>query len=77
MQYYHTTITRDDRCLDLLLTEDEVSTFFARSLETKNQPYIPLQKRCSCWPSQKPPQCHFWKRILGLCLECDCSKTKT
>lgn len=74
MNYKHTTITIDNRCLDLLLTEDEIATGFARSLQSENQTYIPIGKCCSCWPVQKPPQCNFWKRILGLCVECNCPK---
>lgn len=75
MNYHHTTITVDNRCLDLLLTEEEIASFFARSLQSANQKYISDSKCCSCWSTKKPPQCNFWTKILGLCLECDCPKT--
>jgi hypothetical protein len=68
----HTTITVDDRCLDLLLTEDEIAIAFERSIKTENLSYIPTDKCCKCWPITKPPYCSFWHRILGMCLSCKC-----
>ncbi len=67
MEYKHTTITIDGRCLDLLLTEDEITTSFERTLEASNQKYIDMEKCCVCWPINKPPECAFWRKILGLC----------
>ena len=74
MSYKHTTIQIDNRCLDLLLTDDEIATGFARFLQPENKNDISADKCCSCWPAQKPPQCNFWKKILGLCLQCECGK---
>ena len=71
MEFKHTTITIDGRCLDLLMTEDEVAKCFERCLEEKNQKYIDQEKCCTCWPVNKPPQCPFWKKVLGMCEECD------
>jgi hypothetical protein len=74
MQLYHTNITIDNRCLDLLLTEDEITNAFGRSLKEENKNLIDTIKCCSCWPTKKPPQCGFWTKILGLCVSCDCNK---
>ena len=71
MKLIHTTAYVDDRCLDLLLTEDEISRAFERSLSTDNRSYIDLNKCCDCWSTQKPPKCKFWNRILGLCNNCE------
>jgi hypothetical protein len=71
MEYRHTTITVDGRCLDLLLTEDEIATCFERTLEDKNHKYIDMQICCQCWPTNKPPECPFWRKILGMCESCD------
>ena len=68
---YHTTIIKDNRCIDLLLTEDEVVNGFERSLNPVNKTYISTDKCCSCWSVEKPPKCSFWGRILGTCMECD------
>jgi hypothetical protein len=70
-QFKHTTITVDGRCLDLLLTEDEIATSFERSLHESNQKFINKEKCCSCWPVNQPPECPFWSKILGICRECD------
>ena len=67
---YYTSINIDDRCLDLLLTEDEILTAFNRSLDHNNQKFIYTNKCCSCWPVKKPPQCSFWAKAIGLCYEC-------
>lgn len=67
----HTTVTVDGRCIDLLLTDDEISVAFERSLKDENQGFIEKDKCCSCWPVNKPPECKFWRRILGICRECD------
>lgn len=71
MEYRHATITVDGRCLDLLLTEDEITTCFERTLEEKNHAYIDMQNCCQCWPVNKPPECPFWRKILGMCESCD------
>lgn len=71
MEYRHATITVDGRCLDLLLTEDEIATCFERSLMEDNQKYINPEECCSCWPANKPPECPFWRKILGICQNCD------
>lgn len=71
MNYRHTTITVDDRCIDLLLTEDEIAAGLERFLRDENRKYIDEKKCCGCWPVNKPPECPFWRKILGLCMECD------
>lgn len=71
MLFFHTTIVKDDRCVDLLLTEDEIVTAFQRSVDPKNQSYIDKNKCCDCWSIEKPPKCTFWSRIMGICKECD------
>lgn len=71
MQLRHTTIAVDGRCLDLLLTDEEITVAFERSLREENQGVIDQTKRCSCWPVNPPPECSFWRRILGICRECD------
>jgi hypothetical protein len=68
---YHTTIIKDNRCLDLLLTEDEIAWAVTRALSPNNKEFINSEKCCSCWPVTKPPKCNFWTRILGTCMECD------
>ena len=74
MKYNYTNITIDNRCLDLLLTEDEIATAFARAMDLQNKQYIDSSKCCSCWPTKKPPECGFWRKILGLCVSCECNK---
>lgn len=71
MHLRHTTIAVDGRCLDLLLTDEEISIAFERSLREENSGVIDPEKRCSCWPVNQPPECSFWRRILGICRECD------
>lgn len=71
MTYRHAVTTVDGRCLDLLLTDEEVSTAFERSLKDDNQQFIDNDRRCGSWPINKPPECSFWRRILGICRECD------
>lgn len=67
----HAKITVDDRCLDLLLTEEEIAVAFQRTLDPENAKSLDLVECCKCWPVEKPPKCKFWSRILGLCYECD------
>lgn len=71
MDFRHTTITVDGRCLDLLLTEDEIATCFERTLSESNHKYISTDQCCACWPVNKPPECPFWRKILGICQSCD------
>lgn len=71
MKLFHTTITIDNRCLDLLLTEDEIAQSFERSLHSDNQQFIDKDKCCKCWPTNQPPKCGFWNRILGYCNHCE------
>lgn len=71
MDLRHTTITVDGRCIDLLITDDEIATCFERFLADHNQKYIDQEKCCGCWPTNKPPECPFWRRILGICENCD------
>jgi hypothetical protein len=71
MKLVHANVYIDDRCLDLLLTEEEIAVAFERSLVTENKQYIDIKKCCSCWSIRKPPKCNFWNKILGLCNECE------
>lgn len=71
IQYRYTNIVVDGRCLDLLMTEDEIATCFERSLHEVNQKFIDKEKCCTCWSVNKPPECPFWSKILGICKECD------
>ena len=71
MKYVHATITVDGRCLDLLLTEDEIAACFERTLSEQNQKFIDVEKCCTCWPINKPPECTFWRKVLGMCESCD------
>lgn len=70
-EYKYTKITVDGRCLDLLMTEDEITTCFERCLLESNQKYISAEECCACWPANQPPDCPFWRKILGACRECD------
>jgi len=71
MKLIHTKVYVDERCLDLLLTEEEISQAFGRSLVSENRQYIDDTKCCDCWPTEKPPKCSFWNKILGCCNECE------
>ena len=59
----------DGRCLDLLLTEDEIILAHARAMESHNI-HLLGNDCCSCWPSTREP-CGFWDRVLN---KCDCDK---
>lgn len=71
MTYRHTTISVDDRCLDLLLTNEEITAAFERAMKDENQQFVDKNKCCACWPVNQPPVCPFWQKILGICRECD------
>lgn len=71
MNLFHTTISIDDRCLDLLLTEDEIAQAFGRSLHSENNKFLDTNKCCKCWSATKPPKCGFWDKILNCCKECE------
>ena len=71
MQLRHTTVTVDGRCLDLLMNDDEIATCFERTLKDENIKLIDIDKCCSCWPTNPPPECPFWRKILGICRECE------
>jgi hypothetical protein len=70
MSYFHVKIDKDERCLDLLLTEDEIVNAFSRSLNPDNKEYI-VNDCCDCWPVVKPPECTFWRKIMGICKDCE------
>jgi hypothetical protein len=67
----HTTILVDGRCLDLLLTEDEIAKSFGRSLDQNNQHLINQEDCCKCWTIKPPPKCSLWSKILGQCNDCE------
>lgn len=71
MKFLHTTIVVDDRCLDLLLTEDEIAQAFERSLRSENMQILDKDKCCKCWSVNKPQKCGFWNKILGYCQDCE------
>jgi len=71
MNFYHAKTTKDNRCIDLLLTEEEVIVAFKRSLDPNNKNYFDENNCGSCWNIEKPPKCNFWSRILGICSECE------
>lgn len=66
----HTKVEIDGRCIDLLMTEEEVIACFKRALLNENFKYINLENSCNSWPVQKPKTCIFWKKLLGIC-DCD------
>lgn len=71
MPLRHTTITVDGRCIDLLLNDEEISAGLERAIDGANQGLIDMDKCCSCWPVNQPPECPFWERVLGICKQCD------
>lgn len=72
MKLSHTTITVDNKCLDLLLTDEEIVIAFSRAVNPDNHKYIDMNKCCVCWPvNQAVPCCTFWKKIFGLCEHCE------
>lgn len=74
----HTIINIDNKCLDLLLTEDEIQTAFARALDHNNSQYINMDICCKCWPVDSHKECcPFWKNIFGLCEHCEDQKNST
>ncbi len=67
----HTTILVDGRCIDLLLTEDEIATSFGRAINKSNKDFIDTENCCSCWSIKSPPKCSLWSKILGQCNDCE------
>lgn len=70
MNLRHTSITVDGRCIDMLLTDEEISTGLERFLKEENRNLVDIDKCCDCWPISKPPECPFWHRVLGICKQC-------
>ena len=56
----------DGRCIDLLLTADEISKGSKRATSSHNNKFIPETVN-TCWPIEQPPKCSFWSKILGTC----------
>jgi hypothetical protein len=74
--YKHTIINIDNKCLDLLLTEDEIKTAFARAIDHNNSQYINQDICCKCWAIDSNQECcPFWKNIFGLCEHCEDNQT--
>jgi hypothetical protein len=68
----HTIINVDNKCLDLLLTEEEIQNAFARAIDVANKQYINETICCKCWPIDSNNECcPFWKKIFGLCEHCE------
>lgn len=71
-QLFHTIVNIDDKCLDLLLTQEEIATAFARAVDPANGKNIDLSKCCKCWPLNSAVECcPFWKKIFGTCENCE------
>lgn len=73
--FRHTIINVDNRCLDLLLTDDEIERAFNRALNVDNREYINQDICCKCWSLTDSVECcPFWKKIFGLCEHCTDTK---
>lgn len=59
--------TIDGRCIDLLLTQDQILQGFENGLA--NPERIPVCGQC--WDIKKPNKCGILDRIMNRC--CDCS----
>ncbi len=68
----HAQTNIDNRCVDLLLTESEILDGFRRALDINNRQYFDQDKLCKEWPVAKPKDCALWRKILGLCITCNC-----
>ena len=69
----HAKVYVDNRCIDMLLTQEEITKGLARALDIHNNQYLDTKHCCDCWPVEKPPKCNFWNKVLGLCSHCrDC-----
>jgi hypothetical protein len=62
----HVQFSKDNRCIDMLLTHSEIQKGVARALDSKNFNIL-SEKCCTCWPVEKPPKCNFWDRLLFKC----------
>jgi hypothetical protein len=62
----HVQFEKDDRCIDMLLTQSEIEKGVARALDTKNYDLL-CKNCCTCWPVEKPPKCNFWDRLMFKC----------
>jgi hypothetical protein len=62
----HVQFTKDDRCIDMLLTLDEIETGATRALDPNNSNLL-SPECCTCWSIEKPPKCTFWNRLLFKC----------
>ena len=69
---YYSKVVVDGRCIDLLLSEDEVETGAERALENPSIVVSFPESHGSCWSADKPPKCGLWSRIMNKC--CECSK---
>jgi hypothetical protein len=63
---FYTKIEVDGRCIDLLLTEKEITKGSNRIIDPVNSDFIPNTIN-TCWPIEQPPKCSFWDKILGNC----------
>jgi len=62
----HVQFVKDDRCVDMLLSMNEIEKGVARAIDPKNSNLL-SQTCCTCWPVEKPPKCSFWDRLLFNC----------
>ena len=72
---YYTKIELDGRCINLLLTEKEVIRSHKRAIDNATKNGIDESMFGVCWPTEQPPKCSLWDRILGRC-NCDNKKGK-
>ena len=68
---YYSKVIVDGRCVDLLLSEDEIETGAERALENPEIVLSFPESHGSCWSAEKPPKCNFWNRIINKCCECN------
>lgn len=69
---YYSKVIVDDRCIDLLLNEEEIEMAAERALDNPEIVVSFPESHGNCWTPSKPPKCSFWSRIMNKC--CDCSK---
>ena len=63
---FYSKIQIDGRCVDLLLSEAEITRAAKRAYDPKNIECLG-QDATLCWPIEKPPECSFWNRLIGKC----------
>jgi len=67
---YYSKVIVDGRCLDLLLSEDEIEVAAERALDNPETVVSFPESHGNCWSAEKPPKCSLWSRIMNKCCEC-------